>query len=131
LTVDDAVAVVLLALDRMQGGEIFVHWLPAMRVTDLAEAVAPGYPIRVVGLRPGGEKLHETLLSPDEVRHTRQHLSGDVPLNQLFWVTPSYHPWREEPYDGESGPSDFVYRSDVVPNRLSVSDMRALVAEVP
>ena len=40
-----------------------------MRITDLAEAMAPGLPVEIIGIRPG-EKLHEVLLTADESRHT-------------------------------------------------------------
>ena len=42
------------------GGEIFIPKIPSMRVTDLAEAMAPGLPVEIIGIRPG-EKLHEVL----------------------------------------------------------------------
>ena len=42
-----------------------------MRVTDLAEAIAPGCATQIIGIRPG-EKLHEVLLTEDESRHARE-----------------------------------------------------------
>jgi len=44
----------------MHGGEIFVPKIPSMKITDLAETLAPGLPIKIVGIRPG-EKLHEAM----------------------------------------------------------------------
>ncbi len=40
-------------LDRMHGGEIFIPILPSMHILDLVEAMAPGYPREIVGLREG------------------------------------------------------------------------------
>lgn len=128
LTVDEAVDIVQNALDRMVGGEIFVPWLPAMRVTDLAEAIAPGYPTKTVGLRPGGEKLHETLMTSDEVGRSKQQFDGSTP--RLFWITPSHRTWTDAPYVGEGCAEGFVYRSDIVPNQLTVDEMRKLVWDV-
>jgi len=49
----------------MYGGEIFVPKIPSIRITDLAEAIAPDLPIKVIGIRPG-EKLHEIMCPSDD-----------------------------------------------------------------
>src|SRR4051794_14988806 len=69
ITLEEAVDLVLFGLEHMVGGEVFVPKIPSMRVEDLAEAIAPGVPRRIVGIRPG-EKLHEVLITADESRHT-------------------------------------------------------------
>ena len=84
ITLPQAVDLVLYALEHMDGGEIFIPKIPSMRVTDLAEAIAPGVPREVIGIRPG-EKLHELLITADESRHTID--AGDV-----YVVLPE-HPW--------------------------------------
>src|SRR5204863_6078993 len=68
ITLDQAVDLVFYALEHMVGGEVFIPKIPSMRVTDLADALAPGVPRDVIGIRPG-EKLHELLLTSDESRH--------------------------------------------------------------
>src|SRR5207248_1372630 len=60
ITLDQAVDLVYFALEHMTGGEVFIPKIPSMRVVDLAEAMAPGVPRDVIGIRPG-EKLHEVL----------------------------------------------------------------------
>lgn len=69
ITLDQGVQLVLDALGTMLGGELFVPKLPSMKVTDLAQALAPHLPTHVVGIRPG-EKLHESLITEDEARMT-------------------------------------------------------------
>ena len=49
----------------MQGGEIFVPKIPTIRVVDLANAMAPDVPHKIIGIRPG-EKLHETMCTTDD-----------------------------------------------------------------
>ena len=49
----------------MHGGEIFVPKIPSMRIVDLAEAMAPDLPHKIVGIRPG-EKLHEIMCPADD-----------------------------------------------------------------
>ena len=60
ITLQQGVDLVLNSFERMQGGEIFVPKIPSMKITDLAETLAPGVPTRIVGIRPG-EKLHEAM----------------------------------------------------------------------
>lgn len=66
LTPRESADFVLSSLVRMRGGEIFVPRLPSMTVAEIAATLAPELPHRVVGLRPG-EKIHEVLLTEDEV----------------------------------------------------------------
>ncbi len=65
ISLQEGVDFVLTNFRRMQGGEIFVPKLPSIRITDLARAMAPGLPHRLVGIRPG-EKLHETMCPADD-----------------------------------------------------------------
>ena len=72
LSIEAGVGLVLLALERMIGGEIFVPKIPSMKVVDLATALCPECKQIEIGIRPG-EKLHEVLISEDEARHTIPH----------------------------------------------------------
>jgi UDP-N-acetylglucosamine 4,6-dehydratase len=90
ITIEQGVDFVLSALAMMQGGEIFVPKIPSMRITDLAEALAPGVPQETVGIRPG-EKLHEVMVTEDDARST-------LALADRFVVRPLMGPWRAEPY---------------------------------
>ena len=65
ISLQDGVNFVLCNFERMHGGEVFVPKIPSMRITDLAEAIAPGMPIKVIGIRPG-EKLHEIMVPADD-----------------------------------------------------------------
>ena len=62
-------------LEKMHGGEIFVLKIESMNIMDLAHAVAPGCKVDIIGIRPG-EKLHEVLISEDEVRNTIELITG-------------------------------------------------------
>ena len=65
ITLPQAVEFVLESFETMQGGELYVPRIPSMKITDLAQAVAPGAAMTEIGLRPG-EKLHESLHNPGE-----------------------------------------------------------------
>jgi UDP-N-acetylglucosamine 4,6-dehydratase len=121
ITLDQAIDLVVYALDHMTGGEIFIPKIPSMRVVDLAEAMAPDLPIEVIGIRPG-EKLHEILLTEDESRHSID--AGDV-----FVVLPE-HPWWREDQPGEARatlPDGFKYASDTNTEWLEADQLRDLL----
>ncbi len=65
ITLQQGVDFVLKNFSRMQGGEIFVPKIPSVRIVDLASAMAPNLPHRVIGIRPG-EKLHEIMCPSDD-----------------------------------------------------------------
>src|SRR5438477_2561261 len=106
ITLEQAVDLVLFALDNMVGGEVFIPKIPSMRVVDLADAMAPGLPREIVGIRPG-EKLHELLLTVDESRHA-------VDADGVYVVLPEHPWWDDHPrwLDGKPLDDGFVYSSD-------------------
>ncbi len=65
ITLQDGVNFVLTNFERMIGGEIFVPKIPSVRVVDLARAMAPELPYKIIGIRPG-EKLHEVMCPADD-----------------------------------------------------------------
>jgi len=65
ITLEDGVKFVLNNFERMHGGEIFIPKIPSMKVIDLAKAMAPDLPHKVIGIRPG-EKMHEVMITADD-----------------------------------------------------------------
>jgi UDP-N-acetylglucosamine 4,6-dehydratase len=65
ITLQQGVEFVLEGFQRMHGGEIFVPKIPSVKVVDLARAMAPDLPHRIIGIRPG-EKLHEVMCPADD-----------------------------------------------------------------
>jgi len=122
ITLEQAVDLVMYALEHMAGGEIFIPKIPSMRVTDLAEAVAPGVPRDVIGIRPG-EKLHELLLTSDESRHA-------VDAGLVYVVLPEHPWWTDHPRWLEGKPLDdgFVYSSDTNDRWLTTEELTALLS---
>jgi UDP-N-acetylglucosamine 4,6-dehydratase/5-epimerase len=122
ITLEQAVELVMYAAENMHGGEIFIPKIPSMRITDLADAMAPGVPVDVVGIRPG-EKLHEILITTDESRHS-------IDAGEVFVVLPE-HPWWTDssPWmSGTSLPDGFAYSSDANQEWLGATDLQALLA---
>lgn len=69
ITLQQGVDFVFQNFRRMQGGEIFVPKIPSVRIMDLAAAMAPNLPTKIVGIRPG-EKLHEIMCPRDDAHLT-------------------------------------------------------------
>lgn len=95
MTLDDAVNLVVKALEEAKGGETFVYKNPSYTVTAVAEALNPGGNISVVGIREG-EKLHEAMITSDDSRNTYDY--GDY-----YIVYPNFEWWSEERYFKQGG----------------------------
>jgi len=122
ITQAQAVQCVLDALELMQGGEVFIPALPMARLLDLADAVAPGHPTRLTGLRPGGEKIHERLISDEEEDRLWRAPNG------LFVVLPSHRSWSSEEYPYAPSRLARPYTSEYA-ERLTMEELRQMVKE--
>ena len=65
ITLEEGVQFVLDNFERMHGGEIFIPKIPSMKMTELAKALAPDIPHKIIGIRPG-EKMHEVMITADD-----------------------------------------------------------------
>jgi UDP-N-acetylglucosamine 4,6-dehydratase/5-epimerase len=119
ITLEQAVKFVLMCLDRMQGGEIFVPKIPSMNIVDLARAIAPECQLDVVGIRPG-EKLHETMVPEDDARNT-------VEYDDCFVIRPHSANGHVNYNGGKPCPAGFCYSSDNNPRWLTVEELQRLV----
>lgn len=124
ITLQQGVDFVLKNFERMHGGEIFVPKIPSIRITDLAEAMAPGMPQKVIGIRPG-EKLHEIMCPADD-----SHLTLEFDDHYVICPAIKFH-HREVDYAvnnvGEKGqlvPPGFEYNSGNNPHFLSIEEIR-------
>jgi UDP-N-acetylglucosamine 4,6-dehydratase len=126
ITLEQGVDFVIKSFERMQGGEIFVPKIPSMKITDLAEALAPGIPTKTIGIRPG-EKLHEVMCPADDYHLTLE-------FDDHFVIQPTI----EYPYKidytvnslGEKGklvPESFQYSSDLNTEWLTAIQLLAMI----
>lgn len=125
ITLQQGVDFVLKNFERMQGGEIFVPKIPSVRVVDLARAMAPDLPHKIIGIRPG-EKLHEIMCPSDDSHLTLEFSDHFVikPTIQFFgYVDFSVNKLGEKCQPVEQG---FEFNSGQNPNFLSVGEIIAL-----
>ncbi len=124
ITLTQGVNFVLSSLEQMRGAEIFVPKIPSMRTTELATALAPHLPHRIVGIR-SGEKLHEIMVPEDDARST-------VELTDRYVILPSHLPAKREAYMAEGAtalPDGFSYASDKNPERLDARGLQGLLTQ--
>ena len=121
ITLEQAVEFVLVCLEKMCGGELFVPKIPSMNIMDLANAIAPECETRIVGVRPG-EKIHELMISRDDARQTLE-------LDNFYVIQPQFNYWtRRSSWDeGRKVPDDFEYDSGSNPWRLSIEEMQEML----
>ncbi len=123
ITLQEGVDMVLQALERMWGGEIFVPKIPSYRIIDVASAIAPELPTEIVGIRPG-EKLHEEMITETDAYKT-------IEFDRYFVILPSMRLWNEEDFthhfNGQHCPDGFKYNSGTNSEWLSVEQLRELI----
>ena len=124
LKLEQAVEMVLEAIDSMQGGELYVKKIPSMKMPDLAYAIAPNLKIKEVGIRPG-EKIHEQMITKEDAPNTIEFKDFYIILPQIVLEN------IEHIYPGAKRVSkDFEYHSGNNDRWLSVEDMKKLIKEI-
>lgn len=118
ISLGQAVELVLKGLQTMKGGEIFIPKIPSMRITDLADAIAPGCEQREIGIRPG-EKTHEVLINEEEGRRT-------IMTDNFYMVLPN-HPGCKNRSGQACMEDNFIYSSDTNSSWLSVKDLMKMI----
>jgi UDP-N-acetylglucosamine 4,6-dehydratase len=115
ITLEQGVDMVLRAFELAGGGEVFVPKIPSMNIMDLAEAIAPGMKTVTTGIRPG-EKLHETMITSEDSRHT-------IDIGEYYVIKPEVCEYKGS--DGPLVPEGFAYNSNSNSQWLSVNALRA------
>lgn len=125
ITLQQGVDFVLRDFARMHGGEIFVPKIPSVKLTDVATAMAPELPQKVVGIRPG-EKLHEIMCPSGDARLT-------VEFDDHYVIKPSIQFTQQVDYavnrireHGRPVAEEFEYHSGTNPRFLNVDEICAL-----
>ena len=106
--------------------------IPSYRIIDVAEAIAPSCPRKIIGIRPG-EKLHEEMITNTDAMHT-------IEFNDYFVIPPSIE-WQNDMWSveelrkestsqiGKMCEHDFTYNSGSNCDFLSVDQIRELIKD--
>jgi len=119
ISLEQGVELVWHAFEDMAGGEIYVKKIPSMKVTDLAQVVAPEARQEIVGIRPG-EKLHEQMISAEDAYYTYEY-------PEHFKILPVINDWSQSPErikDGTKVAEGFVYSSDNNSEWMTQADLQ-------
>jgi len=123
LKLDEAVEMVIQAIENMVGGELFVKKIPSMKITELAQAMAPQLKLKEIGIRPG-EKIHEMMISSEDARNT-------IELDKYYIIKPESLELRDRiKVKGNSVAQDFEYHSGNNSQWLSIQQMQNLISEI-
>lgn len=119
LPIDEAVSLVLQALNLSHGGEIYVAKCPSFKIIDLAKAVNELAKIKEVGIRPG-EKLHEVMITEDDSKTTYEYRDFFIIYPNLDWWShkKNYTPGGKKVIDR------FRYSSDTNDKWLTYSEIK-------
>jgi UDP-N-acetylglucosamine 4,6-dehydratase (inverting) len=123
ITLEQGVRFVIDCIDRMHGGEVFIPKIPSMKVTDLADIIAPKAEREVIGIRPG-EKINEILITEEEARHARE-------FDNYFVIEPEHPFWgKDNLQGGKSLPDGFKYTSDSNSWWLTKDELKGILEEI-
>ena len=124
ITLDEAVDLVIKAIDASKGGELFIHKCPSFKVTDLARAMLPDCELEDVGIRPG-EKLHEVMITEEDSRSAYEY-------DDYYIIYPTLNWWHELDIQegGKKVEDRFRYASDNNPVWLSVEEIREALKDI-
>ena len=88
ISLDQGVELVWHAFEDMMGGEIYVKKIPSIKVTDIANVIAPLAKHKIIGIRPG-EKLHEQMISTDDAFSTFEY-------SNYYKILPQINDWLRD-----------------------------------
>ena len=125
MTLDEAISLVIKAIEESKGGETYVYKNASYKITDIAKAMNPDGRLNIVGVREG-EKLHEVMITSDDSRSTYDY--GDH-----YIIYPNYIWWSKDHYFKEGGiliEEGWEYNSGTNPNWISIEDLRSKIKEL-
>jgi len=125
ITLEQGVYFVLSSLEMMMGGELFVPKIPSMHVVELAKAMAPDLPQKIIGIRPG-EKLHEVMITEDDARTTME-------LDDRYIIEPALLFWDAQAHRNNSASpvvDNFRYSSDNNDDWLDAEQLKSIMTGV-
>ncbi len=124
ITLEQGVKLVWLAFEDMVGGEIYIKKIPSMKITDIADVIAPNAKRESVGIRPG-EKLHEQMISLEDAANTYEY-------SEFYKILPQINDWDKDINrikNGHRVSTDFIYSSDKNTEWMKKSELEKWLIE--
>lgn len=125
ITLEEGVQLVLEAIEKSWGGELFVPKIPSYKINAVAEAVGPHCKTEVVGIRPG-EKLHEEMITETDSLNTWD-------CGKYYVILPGLPVWDLNQWTQKFGAKKvaegFKYNSGTNTEWLSPDQIRVLIKQ--
>lgn len=125
ISLQGGVDMVMHAIDKAWGGEIFIPKIPSYKIIDVAEAVAPECELEIVGIRPG-EKIHEEMITSSDSYNTYD-------LGRYYTILPSIPHFNLDnfmtAFNAVKVPEGFTYNSGTNTEWETVKGLRELIHE--
>lgn len=124
ISLEEGVELVWQAFSDMEGGEIYVKKIASMKVTDIADTLAPGARHEIIGIRPG-EKLHEQMIGAEDSYNTYEY-------DGFYKILPAINNWntcKKRIKDGRKVPEGFVYSSETNSEWMSTEVLKGWLSK--
>lgn len=125
ITLNEGVEMVLHAIEKSWGGEVYVPKIPSYKIMTVAEAVCSKCKKEIVGIRPG-EKLHEEMITTSDSFYTYD-------CGKYFVITPVVPNWSREKwiaqFDAKRVPDGFQYNSGTNDQWINIEEIRKLIKQ--
>lgn len=122
ITINDAIELVMHAINDSYGGEIYIPKIPSYNIMDLAEAISPKSKKKFIGIRPG-EKLHEEMISINDSANTFDFKKYYKIIND-----PNHKIYTQKKKSKKVA-DNFSYSSGTNKFFLSINELRKLIKE--
>ena len=122
INLDSAINLVATAIQKCNGGEIFVPKIPSMKILDIINAISDKSSFKIIGIRPG-EKINETLIHEEESRNCYDLIDYYVIMPQFGFESKNFQYYKEH----KKVPEGFIYKSDTNSCWLNVEEMKKLI----
>jgi UDP-N-acetylglucosamine 4,6-dehydratase/5-epimerase len=123
ISLEDGVEMVLWAIEKAIGAELFVPKIPSYTIETMARAIAPNAKLVDVGIRPG-EKLHEEMITISDAMNT-------IDIGKYYAILPTGADKKKymNHFGGKEVPEGFNYSSGKNDSWVSIEEMRELIIE--
>jgi UDP-N-acetylglucosamine 4,6-dehydratase (inverting) len=125
ISLQGGVDMVMHAMEKAWGGEIFIPKIPSYRITDVATAISQHCEQVIVGIRPG-EKIHEEMITASDSFYTYD-------LGKYYTILPAVPNFKINDFisafTAKKVPEGFSYDSGTNTDWETVDSLRRLIKE--
>ena len=126
ITMNESINLVLFALNKGKGSEIFIPKIPSYKILDVAKAINANCKIKIVGIR-AGEKIHEEMITESDSYSTFDLGKYYVIVNPSNRLVLKYYKTTKI---FKKVPENFSYNSGENNQKLTILQLRNLINKI-